>query len=180
MGSEMCIRDSTHNDQCGLSFRTHNNNSVHDNTVCDQSVCLIHLIAVSNIFKSNDFNYEQWQTLIKFDILNRRIGGRLCRLLTIYGWSILIPILLNLIFHISMFIRDFKNKKVSRVEFISVLILCYPQWRCVKFLVNYFYHKDENRLQNEKQTYQRDVETVEAFAESGIQVKKSRFSIIVL
>ena len=139
--------------------------------MCDQSVCSIHLNAVSDDFQSNDFNYEQWKNLMAFDLYNRRLGGKFCRLLTIYGWSILIPILLNLAFHISIFYRDLKNKKVSRVEFISVLILCYPQWRCVKWLVNYFYHKDENILQNEKQTYQKDVETVEAFVESGIQVR---------
>ena len=59
---------------------------------------------------------------------------------------------------------------MTRFEIIPVLILCYPQWRCCKFLVNYLYHKDENRLQVEKQTYEREVETMEAFAEAGIQV----------
>ena len=160
----------THDDQFGLSFRTHDINSINENMVCDQSVCLTHLNSVSKFYSSPDFNYESWKHLMIYDRLNRRIGGKLCTVLTIYGWSILIPIFLNLTFHICMFYRDLKNRKVSHVEFISVLILCYPQWRCIKFLVNYLYHKDENRLQNEKETYQREVETIEAFAEAGIQV----------
>ena len=139
--------------------------------MCDQSVCSIYLKAVSTMIKLNEFTYEKWKNLMTSDMYNRRIGGKFCRLLIIYGWSLLIPILLNLAFHISIFYRDLKHKKVSRSEFIAVLILCYPQWRCVKLLANYFYHKDENTLQNEKQTYQREVETVEAFVESGIQVK---------
>ena len=80
------------------------------------------------------------------------------------------PLLLNMIFHISMFCRDLKKQKVSWVEFISVILMWYPQWKCVKMLCSYLYHKDERRLQNEKQTYEREVETIEAFAEAGIQV----------
>jgi hypothetical protein len=160
----------THKDQCGISFTTHPFNAVQDNTVCDKSVCSIHLDSVSLKFYAKEFSYEKWENLMNYDNANRRIGGQICNVLTIYGWSILIPILLNITFHICIFYRDLNKKKVSRFEIIPVLILCYPQWRCIKMLVSYLYHKNESRLQSEKQTYEREVETMEAFAEAGIQV----------
>jgi hypothetical protein len=160
----------TSNDQCGYSFTTHPITAMQDNTVCDQSLCSIYLEEQSSHYYANEFDHEKWKNLRSFDKYGRRFGGNFCRTITTYGWSILIPILLNMIFHIYMFYYDLKNKKVSHVEFISVLLLCYPQWKCVKMLCNYLRHKDEKRLQTEKKTYEREVETLEALAEAGIQV----------
>ena len=155
---------------CAGSFTKHHINAVNDNMVCDQSVCSIYLHSLGSRFYSKNFDYENWKNLMNFDSSNLRIGGKICGLLTLYGWSILVPILLNMAFQISTFHRDFKDKKVSGFEFLSVIILCYPQWRCIKTLVNFFYHKDETKLQTEKRTYERDLETLEAFTEAGIQV----------
>ena len=62
-------------------------------------------------------------------------------------------------------------KKIDVLQVvIPVLLLFYPQWRSIKMLINYIYHQDENKLQTDKQTYEREVETLEPYLEAALQV----------
>ena len=42
----------------------------------------------------------------------------------------------------------------------------------MKILINYIYYKDEKKLQTEKQTYEKEVETLEPYLEAAFQVSQ--------
>ena len=109
-----------------------------------------------------------------------KVGGVTCRLVQIYGSCILIPILLNLIFSIVLFINDFRDKKANIFEIIPLVCLVYPQYKTLKVLSQYiFVHRDENVLNQEKEENDRTVAPLEPFLESCLQVRHTiRISIV--
>lgn len=101
-----------------------------------------------------------------------KVGGRTCRLLRGYGRTIIFPILLNLIFSFIIFRRDLKQFNATKYEAIPVLFLLYPQWKSLKYLINYaFKHKDEDQLKKDIKEFNRDVACIEPFMESSLQVR---------
>ena len=89
----------------------------------------------------------------------------------IYGYIVLLPILLNFIFNIVTFVEDLKNDKAKLFEVVFLFI--YAQYRCMKFLAKYiFVHRDEQTLNADTEEHNRDVAHMEAYMESGFQVFK--------
>ena len=88
--------------------------------------------------------------------------------------SIFLPILLNLIFTIVLFVNDFTEKKANIFEIVPLIFLCYPQYKTIKFLAQYILvHRDENLLNEEKEENDRTVAPLEPYLESCLQVKYS-------
>ena len=140
------------------------------NKLCFQDLCSSYIFGIGNDLYTNRYDVDEWKTLMDYDQYNRRIGGRICNLLTLYGRALIVPIILNMIFHINAFYFETKNGNAKTWEFIFVLLLIYPQYRCMKIIFHFFYHKNESKLQSEKETYERNIESIEACVESALQV----------
>ena len=164
-------RNFTHMDQCGIWFtRVKSKDDMHSNRVCDIDFCTAYFENVGLAVYTNDLSYEKWKNMMKYSLNNLRLGGKICKILSIYGYSTIIPILLNLILHAVLFYKDLKKKRASYYEAIPILFLIYPQYKCAKIVIQFFIHKDSTKLQQNKNDFERDYGTLEAFTESGIQV----------
>ena len=163
--------------KCGLLFYRHNDDDNNQqpgtlkyNHHYNEDVCLTHLKALHAATSITDL--AKWREKIDY-ILGVKVGGVTCRLLQIYGTCILIPILLNLIFNIVLYINDFQHKKANIFETIPLVLLVYPQYKTIKFLSQYlFVHRDENVLNQEKEENDRTVAPLEPFLESCLQVRQ--------
>ena len=101
-----------------------------------------------------------------------KVGGLTCRLLQIYGYSILTPILLNLFFNIFVFLNDLQDQKANIFEMVPLFLLFYPQYKTIKYLCQYiFVHRNEEILNEEKEKNNREVGSLEPFLESSLQVR---------
>ena len=64
-------------------------------------------------------------------------------------------------------------------ETIPLLLLIYPQYKCMKFLAQYLLiHRDEDLLNREKEENNKTVAPLEPFLESCLQV--SNFYVIIV
>ena len=113
--SEVSIqRNFTHMDQCGIFFtKRENKNDMNSNRVCGIDFCTAYFDNVGFSVYTNDLSYEKWKSMMKYSLYNVRLGGKICKILSIYGYSTIIPILLNLILHAVLFYEDLKKKKAS-------------------------------------------------------------------
>ena len=91
----------------------------------------------------------------------------------IYSWTMAVPISINLIFSFMIFYHDLKSKVSTQYEALFLILLMYPQWRTLKILVRYLFHKDEEQLTNQLDANDKEVSFVEPFCESGLQVSYS-------
>ena len=156
-------------DGCGLYFRARQDVESDDLKDCDDDVCLIHLQTL-HIRTNKIHDLESWYKNLDY-YLGARVGGRVCSLLQIYGWTIMIPILMNFVANVIVFYNDFSSNSAQWPECIPLLLLVYPQWRVMKYLGNYlFVHRDENKLEKDKVAFERDVGTLEPYLEATIQV----------
>ena len=141
---------------------------------CGIDACNIHLDYVKHykgVSRIHDF--KSWKSKVGYSSnTGLRYGGKNCRLLRIYSWSMAIPISINLIFSSMIFYNDVKSKKSTKYETLFLILLMYPQWRTLKVLVRYFFHKDEEQLTNQLDANDKEVSFVEPFCESGLQVSK--------
>ena len=86
--------------------------------------------------------------------------------------SIIFPILLNLSFNIVLFTNEFRDGKANIFEIVPLILLIFPQYKTIKFLLQYiFIHRDESRLNQDKAHNDRDVAPLEPFLESCFQVR---------
>ena len=143
---------------------------------CGVSVCKIHLFAqqlwLSNHYKSENgiHDLESWKLNTVYDGNGIRSGGKNCRLLRIYSWSMAIPILINLLFSAVIFFIDLKSGITTKYEIPFLILLLYPQWRTLKILVRYLSHKNVEELINQLDENEKQVSFIEPFCESGLQV----------
>ena len=157
------IRDN----KCGVYFQPKVKNQVL-NRRCNEHACQIHLRYLHRV--SNIYNLELWKNTTVFRG-GVKYGGPICSSLRMYGWFILVPILLNVLFNIVVFKNDLGTGKANRFEIIPLLLLCYPQYKTLKFLLIYiFCHRDEAVLNRDKEENDRDVAPLEPFLESCLQV----------
>ena len=142
---------------------------------CNEDYCLTHLRSLHGF--TTIYNLNEWRKRTDY-VVGVKVGGLLCRLLRIYGTSILIPIFLNLLFNVVLFFNDYKEKKSNIVEVLPLLCLVYPQYKTMKFLAQYlFIHRNEEILKKEKEENNRDVASLEPFLESCLQVNSSSKTI---
>ena len=160
--------------KCGILFLKHYNNKLQQpygpsyDHYCDEDSCLTHLKSLRTGTSISDLS--EWKKRAD-NFHGRKVGGVICYVLQIYGWSILIPILLNLGFHIVLFSNDFHDKEANIFEIIPLMLLVYPQYKTIKFLCEYlFVHRNEEVLNYEKEKNNREVASLEPFLESCLQV----------
>ena len=70
-----------------------------------------------------------------------------------------------------LLVNDFRNQKANIFEIIPLVLLFYPQYKTIKFLVQYLIHRDETVLNREKEENDRNVAPLEPFLESALQVR---------
>ena len=142
---------------------------------CGADVCKIHLDA-ANHWVSGINDLKSWNSKIVY-YYGIRYGGKDCRLLRIYSWSMAIPILINLLFSSVIFYIDLKSGVSTKYEVPFLIMLFYPQWRTLKILVKYFFHKSDEELTKQLDENDKQVSFIEPFCESGLQV--SQFFIFI-
>ena len=167
------------NVECGILIYRHNNTM--DKLLkpgiqkyeryYNEDSCLMHLRSLHLSTSITDL--KQWREKTEYLAgVGLKVGGLTCRLLQIYGTSIMIPILLNLAFNTVLFVNDLKNQKANVLEVVPLIFLFYPQYKTLKFLAQYlFIHSDEKILTQDKEENDRTVAPLEPFLESCLQVK---------
>ena len=80
------------------------------------------------------------------------------------------PILINLLFSSVIFYIDLKSGVSTKYEVPFLILLLYPQWRTMKILVQYFFHKNVEELADQLDENEKQVSFIEPFCESGLQV----------
>ena len=161
--------------ECGLLFFRQNENEPPAYGLdykykrhCNEDSCLTHLKGLR--YATSISNLSEWRSMTDYS-LGIKIGGKACRLLQIYGTSILIPILLNFSFNVVLFVNDFREKKANIFEIVPLVLLFYPQYKTIKFLAQYLIHRNEDILYEEKKENDRVVAPLEPFLESCLQVR---------
>ena len=86
--------------------------------------------------------------------------------------SNIVPITLNMIFNLLVYLDDLNAGYAFKCEVFFVLLQFYPQWRTVRFLGEYIYNRNEDQLNRAKEKYDIQVGTLEPFLESAFQVRK--------
>ena len=154
---------------CGLMIKRRNNlNTGMNIEYCNEDSCLTHLKTLHR--KTNITNLDEWRDKIDY-LFGFQVGGGICKMLQIYGYAMLFPIILNLTFNVNVFKDDLKRKTATWVELMPVLLLVYPQYKAFKFLMRYaFVHQDERQLELDRDENERRVGSLEAFLESCLQV----------
>ena len=128
--------------QCGFLIYRHDNDSTEEQLEIRKSdthtnhfnedVCLTHLKTLHVFTSIHDLS--DWKE--KTDYFHGiRVGGSTCTLLRIYGISIFFPILLNLSFTVLLYSSDLRDGKAKSFEIIPLVLLVYPQYKTIKFLV---------------------------------------------
>ena len=143
----------------------------HTNTYhYNEDACRTHLKSLQ--VTTSIYNLHEWKTRTDY-MFSKKVGGKTCELLRIYGISIIFPICLNLFFTYVLFSNDVREGKASNLEIIPVILLVYPQYKTIKFIVQYlFIHHDETQLNLDKTENDRTLASLEPFLESSFQVRK--------
>ena len=160
----------TADDGCGFLVQRKQEKMVQNNAeqTCGMDPCLLHLQSLKVTL--NISNFDQWKHNTFFS-QGKKLGGATCFLLWNYGIACLIPTALNLIFHLFIFVEDLKSGSASKLEFLFVVLLFYPQWKTIRFLTEYCLNKDETQLKDAQCSFSEQFGHVEPFMESGFQVR---------
>ena len=157
------------NDECGIYITNKlksNEWRQNNGEICGSDKCLMHLKFLK--WSENISNLADWKerTILKDGM---KLGGKTCQILWQYGFASLVPILINLSFITLVYLEDLKLGNATKIEAIFVLMLLYPQIKCLKFLLQFFFHRDEKKLNGDKAEYDDRVGSLEPFLESAIQ-----------
>ena len=164
----MFSENFTCEDKCGVYMKPKIKNQPL-NRRCNEHACQVHLQYLH--LQTNILNLQEWKNTTDFQ-RGVKIGGKSCSLLRIYGATIIIPILLNFLFNVVLFKNDLRVGKANKWEVIPLVLLCYPQYKTVKFLGMFFFsHRDEEILNRDKEENDRVVAPLEPFLESSLQVR---------
>ena len=154
---------------CGLLVIDTPENHVTNNAeqTCESNACLLHMQRLKAFL--NISNIEEWYSKT-FYYYGQKIGGKICQLLIIYGMASIIPIIICIIFHLLLYLEDVKSKEASKLEIIFVFFQFYPQWKTIRFLFDYLRDRNEDKLNDAKDSFDKNVGSLEPFMESAIQV----------
>ena len=141
---------------------------VHTSTTESDS-CLVHLQFLKIYLNISDLDDWKQNTFYATGI---KLGGQICDLLWRYGLASLVPIIINMLFNISVFVDDLNANQAYTAEVLFVFILFYPQWRTIWFLGTYIYNRDEFQLNRAKDNFDVQIGALEPFIESSFQVRK--------
>ena len=98
-------------------------------------------------------------------------GGKVCSYLWSLGIATLVPISINIFFNLLVYLEDLLLGSATKLELLFVPLACYPQVKCIKFLFRYLLYKDENRLEEDKKSYEDRLGSLEPFLEAAFQVR---------
>ena len=143
---------------------------IHNGETCGNDVCLVHLQYLKRVSPIVDF--KTWQSTTYQSLYGKNLGGETCRVLRIYGFISLIAPLVHLLFNIMHYRKDFKEGDADYFDIIPLLCFIYPQWKSVKILLAYIHHRNDDRLQHDKDKFDCNLGTLEPFLEAAIQVGK--------
>ena len=162
----------SYEDECGLLVTNKMNNYIQNNgeNTCGCDPCLVHLQKLMYHLNISDLNDWKQNTFYGGGV---KYGGQVCDLLWRFGLATLVPITLNMMFNLSVFLEDLHEGNAFKVEMIFVFILFYPQWRTLRFLGQYLYNRDEAQLNKSKDKFDVQVGSLEPFLESAFQVRKT-------
>ena len=157
--------------ECGVLLKPKDVEKVGDRKGgdCGMDTCKIHLDFL-HYWVDGLHDLQSWRTTIVYQRGRIRVGGRNCHLLRVYAWTMVIPIMINLIFSGVIFYNDWTSGLSSKYETPFLLFLLYPQWRTLKILMRYFTHKEEEELVNQLDKNDKEISFIEPFCESGMQV----------
>ena len=163
----------TNKDGCGILLKKKQDNTEdflnHDSHICGMDSCLLHLQNLK--INLNIASLDDWKSKTFYD-LGVKVGGQTCQLLWKYGLVMLVPIFLNMAFNCLVFFEDLSNSKVTMVEVVFVPLLFYPQWKTIRLLATFIYDRNEEKLNENKDKFDREVGVLEPFLESAIQVSQ--------
>ena len=163
--------DST--DDCGVYIISKQERYVGNNgESCGMDSCLIHLQSIKLMSNISDIDEWKEKPLLGWGI---KFGGQVCHLLWIYGLASLVPILMNSIFNLFVYFEDLKSGNATKIDVIFVVISVYPQFKCLKFLLQFLLHKDETKLNKDMTDYENQLGSLEPFLESTFQVSFQLF-----
>ena len=143
---------------------------IHNGETCGNDVCLVHLQYLKKVSPIVDF--KTWKSTTYQSVFGKNLGGETCRVLRIYGFISLIAPLVHLLFNVMHYRKDFKEGDADYFDIIPLLCFIYPQWKSVKILLAYIDHRNEDRLQHDKDKFDCNLGTLEPFLEAAIQVSK--------
>ena len=128
-------------------------------------MCSVHLNCISGVSHKI---YDQTSWLSEIDYVQGvPVGGKICLEKVIYGGCMVIPLLLNWLYVLKVWIKDYRSQKTTAATAIFGITLTYPMVQVMRYLSLW---KDEPRMMEEKERFERDVATLEGFLESILQV----------
>ena len=157
--------------ECGVFIKPKNVNVIGDNkgVDCGLDTCKMHLDYL-HYRVDGIHDLQSWQMDTTYFSGRVSVGGKKCHLFRVYAWTMLIPIVINLLFSGVVFYSDVKHGLSSKYEIPFLLLLLYPQWRATKILFRYISHKNVEELENQLNENDTKVSFIEPFCESGLQV----------
>ena len=158
-------------DECGIYVEENWTMNVTNNGVsCGSDLCLIHLQRLK--WNLNISNIDDWSQQTFFN-LGKKLGGKTCKLLFQYGVASLVPIVIHIVFNMVVYLEDLNSNKSTKKEVVFVLLGCYPQTKCLKFMFQFLCHKDEKKFNQDKDNFDDRLGLLEPFIESSFQVSVS-------
>ena len=156
------------NSACGLYITHKLKKHVQNNgEICGTSSCYVHLQRLKWNFNISSVKEWKEQTFFMSGV---KLGGQVCSLLVSLGLASLVPIVTNILFNMFVFIEDVKSGNAKEIELIFVVLACYPQTKCLKFLFQFLMHQDEKKLNIDKNNFDSGIGSLEPFLESAFQV----------
>ena len=157
-----------HTNECGLYITFDQESQVQNNgETCNGNACLYHLQNLKYYFNISSLEDWKQKTIYHSGV---KYGGKTCRLLWIYGIASLVPILINIVFTLQVYLEDVKIGKATKVESALVLLACYPQFKCLKFAIRFLFHKDVKKFDQENNEHYDRLGSLEPFLEAAFQV----------
>ena len=129
--------------------------------------CRLHINYLSAYFTSI-YNWTSWSSQIRYS-QGRLVGGKLCSINITFGYCLLVPIFLNWLFVLKVWLSDVKNGTTNRSTFIFGVTATYPIFLVAKYLCSW---KNKEQMDQQKERFEREVATAEGYLESILQVSE--------
>ena len=170
---KLIIKDGfSFNEDCGMLITGDIDASNNGEKTCESDSCLVHLQSLKYNF--NISSVRDWSKATFFEY-GRKLGGKTCQLLRIYGIAYLVPIVVTLTFNLLVYLEEIKNGTASKIEVVFVILQFYPQWKTICFLWEYIYYQNEVQFTNSRKNFDATLGGLEPYLEAAFQVGHSYF-----